>query len=302
MGAAGIVVLGECARRHHRRRDKQQPTAGHLPRSNRNCPQPPPTSGKDPMGGWINSELLNDTEQLYVRPVGGRCLWIGPSHSSGTRYILAACRLARTLHSRFGDPRAFAVGSKSLVFQHTFTPRIVRRSPDRRRGRQHRQQILHSAGRNYISREAGLPGGGLGAVAIGAFRRRLLVNDVRLAVYFARLLVAILTTHICVPSLKRKFCPHIMIKSRRHPALRGVTISARRFPCRRKLPGVRILVAVFANPRRAFELRRVGAGGDLVAGPAGHGAMRAKQRKIRFRVVKPVHVRPRRHAMTGFAS
>lgn len=207
-----------------------------------------------------------------------------------------------TSHTRPGGSRGDAAGSKSPVFQRIPHARTFRGTPDCRRHKKHRKQILHSAGRNYISRETGPPAGGLGAVAIGAFRRRLLVNDHWLAIHFARLFVTILTRHIRVASLERKFCLHVMIERRGHPALRGVTIGARRFPRHRKLPGVRILVTVFAIPGSAFELYRVGAGRNLMAGATRHGAMRAQERKIRFRVVKPVYVRPRRHAMAGFTS
>ena len=143
-----------------------------------------------------------------------------------------------------------------------------------------------------MSQEFGLQRSYIRAVAIGALRRRQLINDDRLRINQARLLVTLVTSDLCVASLQGEMSPGIVVENRRHPALCIVTIRAMRFPALLKLTSVRILVTILTDLRCAFELYVLRADRNFVAGSASNGAMRSEQRECRFRMIKPVDVGP----------
>lgn len=140
------------------------------------------------------------------------------------------------------------------------------------------------------------------AVAIRTFRRHLLVNNDRFASDHACLLVTIITRNVRVPSLQRKMCLGLVIEDRRNPSLRIVAVRAPGLPGFRKLPCVRVFVAILANLRSAFELHLFRPGRHLVAIPAFHGAMRAQQRELRFGMVVAADVRPGPRIVASFTA
>lgn len=63
-----------------------------------------------------------------------------------------------------------------------------------------------------------------------------------------------------------------------------------------------VLVTVLANMRRALELHIFRTHRHLVTSATLHRAMCSEQGKLCFRMVKPVHVRPRPRVVTSFAA
>ena len=112
-------------------------------------------------------------------------------------------------------------------------------------------------------------------VAVRAFRRGLLINHHEALPNHSCLRVTFIASHICMAALQRKVCSRIVIKGRRHPALRLMAIRAGSLPGFCKLTGVDILVAIFANLGGAFELHLFGSHRDLVTRPAFHRSVSA---------------------------
>lgn len=84
-------------------------------------------------------------------------------------------------------------------------------------------------------------------MAVRALSEDLLIQDHRLVGDEARLRVTLITRHVRVPSLQWKMCPRIMIKNRRDPALRVVTIRTTSLPGFRKLTQVGIFMTILTN-------------------------------------------------------
>ena len=130
----------------------------------------------------------------------------------------------------------------------------------------------------------------------------MLVNDDWFARDEARLRVTFVTSNALVRSLQRKMRSCVVVKHRRRPALRIVTIRARRFSGLRKLADMRVFVTILTNLRSAFELHRFCARGDLVTIAALYGPVRAEQREFRLGMVKACDVGPRPRVVAGFAT
>lgn len=107
--------------------------------------------------------------------------------------------------------------------------------------------FLHVASRIYISRKFGLQWFYIRAVAVGAFRGRLLVNNHWLLINHACLRVTFVTKHFCMSALQWKMTPCVMVKGGRNPALRIVTVGTRSFPGLRKLAAMRLSVTILTN-------------------------------------------------------
>lgn len=93
-----------------------------------------------------------------------------------------------------------------------------------------------------------------------------------------------------------------MIKDRRNPSLRIVTIRAGSLPRLCKLACVRVFVTIRANLRCALELHLLGSHRYLVTVAALDHAMGAKQRKFRFRMIESADVRPGPRVVASFAA
>lgn len=93
-----------------------------------------------------------------------------------------------------------------------------------------------------------------------------------------------------------------VIESRWLPALGIVAVCAPGLSGFCKLVCVGIFVTIFTNLGRAFELYLCGSRRDLVAIAALYGAMRTKQRKLRFRMVESANVRPGPRVVARFAA
>jgi len=84
-------------------------------------------------------------------------------------------------------------------------------------------------------------------MAVRALRRCLLVDNNGLARDKLRLHVTFITRHLFMGPFQGKVRLRLVVKDRRNPALRIVTIRAMSFPGLRKLAGMSILVAILAN-------------------------------------------------------
>jgi hypothetical protein len=140
-------------------------------------------------------------------------------------------------------------------------------------------------------------------VACFAFRRCWLIESDRFSFDSFYKAVTLITRHSDMPSAKRELRPLLMIKSRRHPPLHDVTVSADCFPLlRNKLSPMRINVACLTRVRCTLELIPRRAGLQLVARSARNRAMSSQQRKRRLRMVESFHSRPRTRDVARLAS
>lgn len=139
-------------------------------------------------------------------------------------------------------------------------------------------------------------------MAVRALRGGLLVNNDGLVRNQARLHVTLVASNVRVPAREREVRAFIVIKSRGNPPLGIVAVRARRLASFHKLARVHVFMTSLARLGGAFELHFFRADWYLVASPALHGAVRAQQRELRFRVIKAVHVRPGSRAVAGLAS
>jgi hypothetical protein len=129
-------------------------------------------------------------------------------------------------------------------------------------------------------------------VAVGTLRRRLFVDNYRLCVDHARLLVAFVASHACVAALQGEMRAGIMVEGGRHPALRIMTVCTRRFSGLGELGVMGVLVTIFADLRGVLELYFLLADWRFVAIAALGGAVRPQQREFRFRMVEAAHLGP----------
>ena len=81
-------------------------------------------------------------------------------------------------------------------------------------------------------------------MAVGTLRGRLLVDNNWLVSNQAGLDMTLVAGYVGMPTRKREVCALVMIKSRRHPALRIVTIRAGRFSSFLELAVMDILVTI----------------------------------------------------------
>lgn len=139
-------------------------------------------------------------------------------------------------------------------------------------------------------------------MAVRAFRQGLLINHHEALPDHACLRVTFIAGHICMAALQRKVRSRIVIKGRRHPALRLMAFRAWSLSRLCKLTRMNVLVAVLANLGSALELHLFGPHGHLMTCPASHCAVSAQQGKFCLRVVKPDDVRPGTRVMAGFAA
>lgn len=93
-----------------------------------------------------------------------------------------------------------------------------------------------------------------------------------------------------------------VIKSRGLPALGIVAVGAPGLSGSYKLACVDILVTIFTNLGRTFELYLFGSRRNLVAVTALYRAMRAQQRKLRLRMVEAADVGPGPRIVARFAA
>ena len=84
-------------------------------------------------------------------------------------------------------------------------------------------------------------------MTVGALRGRLLVDNDGLVPNQAGLNMTLVASHVRMPTCKREVCALVMIKGRRHPALRIVTIRAGRFSSFLELAVMDILVTIRAD-------------------------------------------------------
>lgn len=70
----------------------------------------------------------------------------------------------------------------------------------------------------------------------------------------------------------------------------------------RKLPGMNVFVTIFANLRSPLELHLRGSNWRFVTSAAFHRSMRAKQRKLRLRMIKAADVCPGSCIVARFAA
>ena len=84
-------------------------------------------------------------------------------------------------------------------------------------------------------------------MAVGTLRRRLFVDNYRLGVDHARLLMAFVASHACVAALQGEMRAGIMVEGGRHPALRIMTVCTRRFSGLGELGVMGIFVTIFAD-------------------------------------------------------
>ena len=129
-------------------------------------------------------------------------------------------------------------------------------------------------------------------MAIRTLRRRLFVDNHRLSVNHARLLMAFVASHARVAALQGKMRPGVMVKGGGHPALRIVAVRTRCLPGLGKLAVMGIFVAIFADLRCVLELYFFFADRHLVTITAFDGTMRHEQREFGFRMVEATHVGP----------
>jgi len=119
-------------------------------------------------------------------------------------------------------------------------------------------------------------------VTIRTLRRRLFVDNDRLGVNHARLLMAFVTSHAFVAALQGKMRPGVMVEGGRHPALRIVAVRTRCLPGLGKLAVMGIFVTIFADLRCVLELYFLFAERHLVTITALYSAMRSEQREFGF--------------------
>jgi len=129
-------------------------------------------------------------------------------------------------------------------------------------------------------------------VAIGTLRWRLFVDNHRLGIDHARLLMAFVASHACMATLQGEMRPGVVVESGGRPALRIVAVSTKRFPGLGELTVMGVFMTIFANLRRVLELDFLLARGHLVTITALGSAMRSEQWELGFRMVETIHVGP----------
>src|SRR5882762_2923481 len=240
--------------------------------------------------------LAQGQTQLYMCSVFGQ----GPSRRQiSTTTISTLVPLRSTNEPDSKSDRLFAMHRSSPRLQ----PRPLSREIHRlaRQGGQ-RGELTRRFGERFSPAYRRDQGADVRAVAIGTLRRRLFVDDHRLGVDHARLLMAFVASHACVPTLQGKMRPGVMVEGGGHPALRIVAVRTRRLPDLGELAVMGIFVTIFADLRRVLELYFLFAERHLVTITALGGAMRSEQREFGFRMVEAFHVRPGPYVMAGFAS
>ena len=105
-----------------------------------------------------------------------------------------------------------------------------------------------------------------------------------------------------MPSLQGEMRSRIVVEQRRNPALRIVAIRTGGLARFRKLSGMNVFVTIFTNLRSPLELHLRGSNWSLVTSAAFGGSMRAKQRKLRFGMVKATDVCPGPRIVARFAA
>jgi hypothetical protein len=110
-------------------------------------------------------------------------------------------------------------------------------------------------------------------VAVGALVGSWFIEKDGFAVDHLRFLVTFVTKNVRVASRKREVRARVVIKSGRNPSLDVVALRTAGLPCLGELRSVRVGMAIFADLRRSFELRLVGARRLFVTGAAGDCAV-----------------------------
>ncbi len=164
------------------------------------------------------------------------------------------------------------------------------------------QPFFYEAQKIQFCQISALRGLHIRAVAVGTLRGGLLIDDNRLVFHQAHLGVTFVTSHLGVSSLQGKMSPRVVIEDGGNPPLRIVTIGTGSFAGLHKLACMGVFVAILTNLRRALELHLFGSRRHLVAITALYSAMRAKERKLRFRVVVATDVGPRSCVVASFAA
>ena len=230
--------------------------------------------------------LAQGQTQLYMCSVFGQ----GPSRRQiSTTTISTLVPLRSTNEPDSKSDRLFAMHRSSPRLQ----PRPLSREIHRlaRQGGQ-RGELTRRFGERFSPAYRRDQGADVRAVAIGTLRRRLFVDDHRLGVDHARLLMAFVASHACVAALQGEMRPGVMVEDGGHPALRIMAVRARCFPGLCELAVMGVFVTIFADLRRALKLYLFFAYGHLVAIPALGRAVRPKQGELSFRMVEAIHVCP----------
>ncbi len=129
-------------------------------------------------------------------------------------------------------------------------------------------------------------------MAVGTLRRRPFVDNYRLRVDHARLLVAFVASHARVAALQGEMRAGIMVEGRRHPALRIMTVCTRRFSGLGELGVMGVFVTIFADLRGVLELYFLLADRHFVAIAALGAAVRPEQREFGLGMVEATHLDP----------
>ena len=127
---------------------------------------------------------------------------------------------------------------------------------------------------------------------IRALRRRLFVDNHRLGVNRARLLMAFVASHAFMAALQGEMRAGIMVEGRRHPALRIMTVCTRRFSSLGELGVMGVFVTIFADLRGVLELYFLLADRHFVAIAALGAAVRPQQREFGLGMVEATHLDP----------
>jgi len=129
-------------------------------------------------------------------------------------------------------------------------------------------------------------------MAIGTLRRRLFIDNYRLGVDHARLLVAFVASHAGVAALQGEMRAGIMVEGGRHPALRIMAVRTRRFSGLGELAVMGVFVTIFADLGGVLELYFLLAHRHFVAITALGGAVRPEQREFGLGMVEASHLDP----------
>lgn len=160
----------------------------------------------------------------------------------------------------------------------------------------HFSQVAHFLRSDFNKRGKKLVVGlrDIASVTFLTFLRRRLVKQDGIAVDQLCRRMALIARNVHMTAGKWKRRSLVMVESRGHPALRGVTVGARSFPSLYfELAAVRLFVTWLTVQGRAFELNLAVSGQRLVALTASDSSMCSEKGKFCLRVVKAVHVDPR---------